>query len=104
MIEVGLNMDDKWYNLRVNLTVILVLVIFIVNNGAQFLLYSNQEVLALEFFGSTAPQYLANIRWVIAASLLTCGGCALTPGWEECFGRVLRGKKGRAIIERLRWL
>ncbi len=64
-------MSDRWYDLRVNFTVILVIIIFIVNNGAQFLLYSNQNVLAEFFFGSTSAEAVANIRWVIAASLLT---------------------------------
>ncbi len=63
-------MEDRWYDLRVNVTIILVIIIFVINFGAQFLLYSNQNELAIIFFGSDTPQNLANIRWMIAASLL----------------------------------
>lgn len=64
-------MAERWYDFRVTITVILVIAIFIINNGAQFLLYSNQNVLALSLLGSESAQALAQIRWVIAASLLT---------------------------------
>ena len=64
-------MAERWYDFRVTITVILVIAIFIINNGAQFLLYSNQNVLALSLLGSESAQALALIRWVIAASLLT---------------------------------
>ncbi|MHA1266578.1 MAG: MFS transporter [Candidatus Helarchaeota archaeon] len=73
--------EPRWYDLRVSLTVIFVIVIFIINSSAQFLLYSNQNILAEFFFGSTDAQAVANIRWVIAASLITSAATSVFWGY-----------------------
>lgn len=59
-------MSEHWYNLRVQITVLFVIIIFIINNGAQFLLYSNQQVIATALSVS-----ITDIRLMISASLLT---------------------------------
>ena len=57
-------------NFRINFTIIIVIIIFVINSAAQYLLYSNQEVLAGIFFGDTSDASIANIRLMIGASLL----------------------------------
>ncbi|NVM54506.1 MAG: MFS transporter [Candidatus Helarchaeota archaeon] len=74
-------MNDHRYNFRVNVTVILVIIIFIINNGAQFLLYSNQNVLAEALLDAVTTETVAQIRWVIAASLLTSAATLIFWGY-----------------------
>ncbi len=69
-------MESRWYNIRANITVFLVIVIFIINSSAQFLLYSNQEVVAIAL-----GQTLADIRWMIGASLLTSASTMIFWGY-----------------------
>jgi MFS family permease len=93
-------MDERWYNIRVNFTVILLIIIFVINSGAQFLLYSNQNVLAEFFFGSTAPEYVANIRWIIAGSLLVSAATMIFWGYISD----KYSKKNILILSSLVWI
>jgi MFS family permease len=74
-------MEDSWYNFRVNFTVIIVIVIFVINSAAQYLLYSNQNVLADMFFGNHLGAAVANIRWMIGASLLVSAATMIFWGY-----------------------
>jgi MFS family permease len=91
-------MESRWYNLRANITIILVIVIFIINGGAQFLLYSNQDTLATIFFGD--PTKTAPIRIVIAISLLTSAATMVIWGY---FGDK-SSKKNVLIISSIIWI
>lgn len=74
-------MQNSWYNFRVNFTVIIVIVIFVINSAAQYLLYSNQNVIADIFFGNHLGPAIANIRWMIGASLLTSAAMMIFWGY-----------------------
>jgi MFS family permease len=74
-------MQINWENFRVNFTVIIVVVIFVINSSAQFLLYSNQDVLADAFFGNHLGAAIANIRWMIGASLLVSAATMIFWGY-----------------------
>jgi len=69
-------MQNKWENFRINSTVIIVIVIFVINYAAQYLLYSNQDTLAAQF-----NRPIADIRWMIGASLLVCAGTIILWGY-----------------------
>jgi len=91
-------MESRWYNLRANITMILVIVIFVINGGAQYLLYSNQDVLAQIFFGD--PTITAPIRIIIAISLITSAATMIIWGY---FGDKY-SKKNVLIISTLIWI
>lgn len=93
-------MKINWENFRVNFTVITVIIIFVINYAAQYLLYSNQDVLAQEFFGSTSPDAIANIRWMIGASLLVCAATMIFWGY---FGDKY-SKKWVLILSSIIWI
>jgi MFS family permease len=88
-------MSERWYNLRVQITVLFVIIIFIINNGAQFLLYSNQQVIATALSVS-----IADIRLMISASLFTSAATLIFWGY---FGDKF-SKKYVLIVSSIVWI
>jgi MFS family permease len=88
-------MNERWYNLRVQVTVLFVILIFIINNGAQYLIYSNQQVIA-----DNLGRSIADIRLMISASLFVSAGTLVFWGY---FGDKF-SKKYVLIVSSIIWI
>jgi MFS family permease len=88
-------MTERWYNWRVQLTVLFVIIIFVINNGAQYLLYSNQQVIA-----DALGRSIADIRLMISASLFVSAGTLVFWGY---FGDKF-SKKYVLIVSSVVWI